>query len=105
MAVAFIDEAELQTMLGAGKRVVVDFFATWCAPCHLLTPELEKLASRMGDDVAFVKIDVDTNPGLALSLKVMSIPTVISFSDGVEVARSVGAISADELASRLALDG
>ncbi|MGH2759901.1 MAG: thioredoxin family protein [Actinomycetota bacterium] len=105
MALVFVDEAELRTMLGRGKHVVVDFFANWWAPCHLLTPELEKLASRMGDEVEFVKIDVDENPGLALSLEIMTIPTVIYFSDGAEIARSVGAVGPGELATRLMLEG
>ncbi len=104
VTLAFIDEPELQTMLGAGKHVVVDFFAEWCQPCELLTPELDKLASMFNDRIEFVKINVDENPGLTLSLGIMSIPTVVHFSEaGKEVARSVGVAKADDLVSLLSL--
>lgn len=106
MALAFIDEAELQTRFAAGKRVVVDFFADWCQPCELLTPELERLANVFANEIEFVKVNVDENPGLALSLGIMSIPTVIHFSrEGREVARSVGLAKSDDLVSLLGLDG
>lgn len=105
MTLASIDETELQRRLEAGKRVVVDFHADWCPPCHLLAPELDRLASRVADDVEFVKVDVDENPGLALSLGIRTIPTVVLFAqDGEEIARSIGAVSAEVLSERLGLD-
>lgn len=103
MAIASIDEVELQTLLGAGKSVVADFHADWCHPCHSIVRELEELVSRFGEEIEFVKIDIDANPGLALSLRVMSIPTVIHFLAGKEIARSVGVAGADVLVSRLAI--
>ncbi len=106
MTLGLIDEAELQIMLGAGRDVVVDFYADWCVPCQMLTPELEELAARFSERFEFVQIDIDSNPGLALSLGVMSIPTVIRFTEGgKEVARSVGVVPAADLARLLRLGG
>lgn len=99
-----IDEGQLRDRLGAGRPVVVDFYADWCAPCRAIAPELAALESEHGSDVDFVKIDIDANPTLANELGVMSIPTVVHFGDtGAEVARSVGAAPASALALRLRL--
>jgi thioredoxin len=100
-----VTDTELQGLLGSGKAVVADFYADWCAPCRALSPEIEELSSRLGGEVAFVKVDVDANPDLAVRLGILGVPTVVHFSGtGEEVARSVGAVRADELARRLRLE-
>lgn len=99
-----IDEVQLKERLGAGKAIVADFYADWCAPCRVISPELEKLAATHAD-IEFVKIDVDANPALAQELGVMSIPTIVHFSpQGEEVARTTGAVPAAALQLRLRLD-
>lgn len=98
-----VDHTEFDRLNAAGRSVVVDFYADWCRPCHALAPELETLATELGDEVEFVKIDVDAEPSLAQELGVFSIPTVVHFSGGAEVARSVGAVRAAQLAERLGL--
>lgn len=67
-------------------RVLVDFYASWCGPCKLLGPELEKL----DDEVKIVKVDIDKYRDLARSYGVMSIPCLVMFNDGEELKRSVG---------------
>ena len=67
-------------------KVLVDFYASWCGPCKLLGPELEKL----DDEVKIVKVDIDKYRDLARSYGVMSIPCLVMFNDGEELKRSVG---------------
>ena len=78
------------------KPVVVDFFATWCGPCRMLSPVLAELAGEM-DGVKFVKIDIDKNPGYAARLGIMSIPTIIVYRQGESVLKQVGALPKDDL--------
>ena len=74
-----------------GKVVLVDFWATWCAPCRLMAPALNDLASELTDNKYRVgKVDVDANRGLAQKYNIRSIPTSVIFKDGQEVARIVG---------------
>ena len=68
---------------------VVDFFATWCGPCKMLSPLLEQLSNEM-PEVNFVKVDVDDNGELAQRFGIMSIPSVFLFKDGQEVSHFVG---------------
>lgn len=69
--------------------VLVDFFATWCGPCKMQSPVLEELKEDRSD-VKLVKIDVDQETEIAREYGVMSIPTLILFKDGKEVAKNVG---------------
>ena len=69
--------------------VVVDFFATWCAPCKMLAPILEELQDEMGD-VKIFKIDVDENPITASKYGVQSIPTIKIFKNGADVGTKMG---------------
>ncbi len=69
--------------------VLVDFFATWCGPCKMQAPVLEELKEDRSD-VKVVKIDVDQETEIARLYGVMSIPTLILFKDGKEVAKNVG---------------
>ena len=74
------------------KLVVVDFWATWCSPCRMLKPILEKISEEadVAELVDFVLIDVEINSELADQYQVSGTPTVIFFKDGVEVGRKVG---------------
>lgn len=67
------------------KAVLVNFFATWCGPCKMLSPVLEGVAEKMKDKVTIVKVDVDRSPDLAAKFGVMSVPTMIMFKNGRQV--------------------
>ncbi len=69
--------------------VVVDFFATWCGPCKMLAPEFDELANEM-TDVTFVTVDIDKYRDLAISNKVVSVPTLVLYKDGEEIGRRSG---------------
>jgi thioredoxin len=71
--------------------VVVDFWAAWCGPCRMVTPELEKLAEAHGTTVKVVKVDVDANQVVARRYGIQGIPTIALFRDGQAVAQSIGA--------------
>jgi putative thioredoxin len=70
--------------------VVVDFWAAWCGPCRQLTPLLEEAVERRDGGVVLAKVDIDANPNLAQTYRVMSIPYVKGFRDGEAVAEFVG---------------
>lgn len=69
--------------------VLVDFFATWCGPCKMQSPILEEIKEDRSD-IKIMKVDVDQETELAREYGVMSIPTLILFKDGKEVAKNVG---------------
>lgn len=77
--------------------VLVDFFATWCGPCRMMAPELEKLKHDLGDAVRIIKIDVDKNQQAATAYRVSGVPTLILFRKGQILWRQSGAMSARQL--------
>jgi len=68
---------------------LVDFFATWCGPCKMLSPILDELSEEMSD-VKFIKVDTDQNMNLAQQYNIMSIPAVFLFRDGEVIGSFVG---------------
>ena len=94
MEIIHANEENFNDLIMNGK-VLVDFFATWCGPCKMLTPILEELASDRSD-TKIVKVDVDECEGLARQFGVMSIPTIILFENGKEVKRFTGFMNKEE---------
>ncbi|MFG3816421.1 thioredoxin [Limnothrix redekei] len=90
---AMIQEAE--------KPVLVDFYATWCGPCQLLSPVLEEVSVRLHDHLQVVKIDADRYPDLATQHQVTALPTLILFKDGQAIDRIEGFMKADHLIAHL----
>ena len=88
-------------VLDATVPVLVDFWATWCGPCHMLAPIVVELAEDLNGSVAVGKLDVDDNPETAAKYNIRSIPTLILFRDGKEVTRLIGVRSKTELADTI----
>lgn len=88
----FADVAEKATM-----PVIVDLWATWCAPCRLVSPALEQLATERAGDVKLVKVDVDRAPRLSERFVIRAVPTLLILDGGDVVARQAGAVPIDVL--------
>jgi len=84
----------------ADQVVVVDFFATWCGPCKMLTPVLEKPADEL-TNVPFYKVDIDEEMELANQYKIMTVPTLLFFKGGKLVFQNSGVINRKQLESML----
>ncbi|MBI2040153.1 thioredoxin [Candidatus Microgenomates bacterium] len=76
---------------------LLDFWAPWCGPCHVMTPVLEEIKKEMGDKVEIEEINVDEKPEEASKFGVMSIPTYIILRDNKEVGRKIGVTPKAEL--------
>ena len=76
----------------ADKFILVDFFATWCEPCSMLTPVLEKIAEEFKEKVILMKANLDDSPLTAQKFGVEKIPTIVLFKDGKPVSGFVGLV-------------
>ena len=85
-----INTSEFRSSVEGSKGVVVvDFFATWCGPCKMLTPVLESIDNEM-ENIKVVKVDIDESRRLAMNYGIQSVPTIKIFKDGREVVTRVG---------------
>ncbi|XP_015511459.1 thioredoxin, mitochondrial [Neodiprion pinetum] len=77
--------------------VIIDFFATWCNPCRMLTPRLESVIAEKQGKIVLAKVDIDENTDLALDYEVESVPVLIAMKDGKVLERIVGLQDTDKL--------
>ena len=88
-----LSDADFERVVAdAGVPVLVDFYADWCGPCKMMAPTLDELARRRVGSLLVAKLDTDRNPATARRFGIASIPTLIVFRGGREVARELGAI-------------
>jgi thioredoxin 1 len=92
-----------ELVLKNDKPVVVDFWATWCGPCKMVAPEMEKIAEKYAGAVDVVKVDVDANPGLSQAFNIMSIPTIAFFRPGQQPMGVVGFRPLEQLEQQFSL--
>lgn len=91
------DQEFEQEVLQSDIPVLVDFWAPWCAPCHMIAPAVEQIAKKFSGRIKVAKMNVDESPMTAGSLGIMSIPTVMVFKDGKVVDRIIGAVPQSQI--------
>lgn len=103
MAIEITKENFEQVVLGSDKPVLVDFWASWCGPCKMMSPVIDQLAEELAGRAVVGKINVDEQQELAVRYGVMSIPTIVLFRGGKEDKRSVGFVPKEKLLANLGL--
>ena len=83
------------------KKVLVDFFATWCGPCKMMSPIIDEIAEELGDSIKVGKVDSDENMELAEEFGIMSIPTIMIFENGQVVKTFNGVTAKSEILDAL----
>lgn len=92
-----------QTLISGSKPVLVDFFATWCGPCKMMSPILSEVKETLGDSVTIIKVDVDKNQALMSQpqFQVRGVPTLMLFKDGKIQWKQSGVVPKDEIISKI----
>ncbi len=90
MAVIEINKSNFNTVINTDKKILVDFFATWCGPCRMVSPIVDEIAEEH-PEIVVTKVDVDKSPELAAEFNVMSIPTLVVIKDKKVINQSAGA--------------
>ena len=97
--VKHLTSADFEAAINVSRPVLVDFWASWCGPCRMVSPVVEEIAASGRADIC--KVNVDDEIDLAKRFRIMSIPCVILFKDGQEMNRLVGARDKEEYADAI----
>ncbi|MCR4570386.1 MAG: thioredoxin [Bacteroidales bacterium] len=90
-----------EDLLQDSRLVIVDFWATWCGPCRMLSPLLDEVEEAMSDKIVVVKVNVDDADEVAAQFRIMNIPTLLFFKNGQIVDKTVGAMPKSALIERI----
>lgn len=95
-----ITSENLEELKKGAQPLVLDFWATWCGPCRMVSPILTELAEKYDGKIVVGKCDVEENEDLAAEFGIRNIPTILFFKDGVQVDKLVGAASKDKFVEK-----
>lgn len=99
--IAVTDATFEKEVLNSDKPVLVDFWAEWCGPCHMIAPAVKEIASEQKDFLLVAKMDIDENPMIPGRYSIMSIPTLMLFKGGEVVARFTGVRPKDQIMAQV----
>ena len=94
-----VTNTNFQDLLAGDKPLMVDFWATWCGPCRILSPTVDEIAEEYADRITVAKCKVDDAEEIAMQYRIMSIPTLLFFKGGEVVDKRVGVVSKEEIVS------
>lgn len=86
-----------EEVTNSDKTVLIDFWASWCGPCKMMSPVVDQIAEELKDNVKVCKINIDEEQNLAIKYNVMSIPTFVVIKNGKETGRTIGVQDKQEL--------
>lgn len=101
MAVAVNDSNFKETVLDAGIPAVVDFWATWCGPCRMISPVVDAISEKYQGRVVVAKCNVDDSTDVPMQYGIRNIPSILFFKDGQLVDRLVGAVRQTEIENKI----
>lgn len=90
-----------QEVLESKLPVLIDFWATWCAPCRIIAPIVEELAREFDGKLKVCKLDVDSNQNTAIEYGIRSIPTLLFFKNGTVVGQIIGAVAKNKIVEQI----
>lgn len=93
--------SNFDTLIQSKKPILVDFFATWCGPCKMLSPILKEVKDQLGEQISIIKIDVDKNQQIASLYQVRGVPTMILFQNGKQLWRQSGVLDKNVIISTI----
>ncbi len=96
MSVITITKENFDDIMKTDKKVLVDFWASWCMPCRMMSPVVDKIAEE-NDSFVVGKVNTDEQQELAARFGIMSIPSLLVFQNGKVINQSVGVISEEEV--------
>lgn len=101
MALEITDGNFEDLVIGSEKPVMIDFWAVWCGPCRMIAPIVEEMSGEYEGRAVIGKVDVDSNPGIAMKFGIRNIPTVLFVKDGVVADKQVGAAPKHKFVEKL----
>ena len=101
MALALTDSNFDEIVTGGELPVVVDFWATWCSPCRMISPIIDKMAEKYAGKVNVVKCNVDESTAIPMKFGIRNIPTILFFKGGELVDKTVGAVPQAEIEKKI----
>mgnify|MGYP005767315233 CR=1 FL=1 len=98
MSVVNLNEKNFEEeVLKSDKTILIDFWASWCGPCKMMSPVVDEIAEEMNGTVKVCKINIDEEQNLAVKYNVMSIPTFVVIKAGKEIGRTIGVQDKEEI--------